>query len=85
LTALQVYKGREVSWFDQVAEKAFEHGTDRVVIVDDWSGGPGKIELFVFHLMPLGGSNNFYAASLKRGDWTENNCAVSSRSESDER
>jgi len=31
---------------DQVAEKALEHGADRVIIVDRWQGGPGKIEFF---------------------------------------
>jgi len=31
---------------DEVAEKALEYGADRVVIVDRWHGGPGKIEFF---------------------------------------
>lgn len=30
----------------EVAEKALEYGADRVVIVDRWQGGPGKIEFF---------------------------------------
>lgn len=29
-----------------LAEKAFELDADRVIIVDRWKGGPGKIELF---------------------------------------
>jgi len=37
---------------DEVAEKALEHGADRVVIVDRWQGGPGKIEFF--HTAPSG-------------------------------
>jgi len=32
---------------NQVAEKALEHGADRVVLVDRWQGGPGKIEFFL--------------------------------------
>jgi len=31
---------------DEVAEKALEHDADRVVIVDRWHGGPGKIKFF---------------------------------------
>ena len=31
---------------DGIAEKALEFNADRVVIVDRWKGGPGKIELF---------------------------------------
>jgi len=31
---------------DQVGEKTLELGADRVVIVDRWQGGPGKIEFF---------------------------------------
>jgi len=31
---------------DEVAEKALEHDTDHVVIVDRWQGGPGSIKLF---------------------------------------
>jgi len=31
---------------DEVAEKALEHEADRVIIVDRWHGGPGKIKLF---------------------------------------
>jgi len=31
---------------DEVAEKAFEQSADRVIIVDRWQGGPGKIEFF---------------------------------------
>lgn len=29
-----------------IAEKAFEFDADRVIIVDRWKGGPGKIKLF---------------------------------------
>jgi len=29
-----------------LAEKAYELEADRVIIVDRWKGGPGKIELF---------------------------------------
>jgi len=32
---------------DQVAESALGHGANRVVIVDRWQGGPGKIEFFL--------------------------------------
>ena len=31
---------------DGVAEKAIEHDAERVIIVDRWHGGPGKINLF---------------------------------------
>lgn len=31
---------------DGIAEKAFELDADRVIIVDRWKGGPGKIKLF---------------------------------------
>jgi len=31
---------------DEVAEKALELNVDRVIIVNRWKGGPGKIELF---------------------------------------
>lgn len=31
---------------DGVAERAIEFGADRVVIINRWKGGPGKIELF---------------------------------------
>jgi len=31
---------------DEVAEKALEHGADRVVVVDRWQGEPSKIEFF---------------------------------------
>ncbi len=31
---------------DGVAEKALEFNADRVVIIDRWRGGPGKIEFF---------------------------------------
>ncbi len=31
---------------DGIAERALEFNADRVVIVDRWKGGPGKIELF---------------------------------------
>jgi len=31
---------------NEVAEKALEYGADRVIIVDRWQGGPGKIEFF---------------------------------------
>ncbi len=31
---------------DGIAEKALEFNADRVVIVDRWKGGPGKIEFF---------------------------------------
>jgi len=31
---------------DGVAEKALEHTAEKVVIVDRWQGGPGRIELF---------------------------------------
>jgi U3 small nucleolar ribonucleoprotein protein IMP4 len=32
---------------DGIIEKAFEINADRVVIVDRWKGGPGKIQLFL--------------------------------------
>ncbi|RLI44046.1 Brix domain containing protein, partial [Candidatus Bathyarchaeota archaeon] len=31
---------------DGVAERAIEFDADRVVIINRWKGGPGKIELF---------------------------------------
>ena len=31
---------------DGIAEKALEFNADRVIIVDRWKGGPGKIKLF---------------------------------------
>jgi len=31
---------------DGIAEKALEHNADRVIVVDRWKGGPGKIKLF---------------------------------------
>jgi len=31
---------------DGIAERALEFKADRVVVVDRWNGGPGKIELF---------------------------------------
>jgi len=31
---------------DGIAEKALELNADRVIVVDRWKGGPGKIELF---------------------------------------
>jgi len=31
---------------DEVAEKALEHNADRVVIINRWHGGPGRIEFF---------------------------------------
>jgi len=31
---------------EEVAEKALENSADRVVIVDRWHGGPGKIKFF---------------------------------------
>jgi len=31
---------------DRVAEKALEYAAEKVLIVDRWQGGPGKIELF---------------------------------------
>jgi len=37
---------------DEVAEKALEHGADRVVVVDRWQGGPSKIEFF--HIVASG-------------------------------
>jgi len=38
---------------NEVAEKAIEYGADRVVIVDRWQGGPGKIEFFHIGLVGL--------------------------------
>jgi len=43
----------------EVAEKALEQGADRVVIVDRWQGGPGRIEFFhvgtagLVHVAPI--------------------------------
>jgi len=37
---------------DEVAEEALEQGADRVIIVDRWQGGLGKIEFF--HIGALG-------------------------------
>jgi U3 small nucleolar ribonucleoprotein protein IMP4 len=31
---------------DGVAERALEFGADRVIIIDRWKGGPGKIQFF---------------------------------------
>lgn len=41
---------------DEVAEKALEHNADRVLIINRWQGGPGKIEFFhvgTFGLVPV--------------------------------
>jgi len=44
---------------DGIAEKALELNADRVIVVDRWKGGPGKIELFrvepagLTHVPPL--------------------------------
>jgi len=32
---------------DGISEKAFEINADRIIIVDRWKGGPGKIQLFL--------------------------------------
>jgi rRNA maturation protein Rpf1 len=34
------------SCLDRIAKRASKRHADRVIIVDRWSGGPGKIELF---------------------------------------
>jgi len=31
---------------DEIAEKALEQGADKVIIIDRWEGGPGKIQFF---------------------------------------
>ena len=50
--ALRVNRGKMS--LDGVAEKALELNADRVIIVNRWKGGPGKIELFQ---VGLGGLN----------------------------
>lgn len=41
-----VHVARGKMSMDEVAEKALENRADRVIIVDRWQGGPGKIEFY---------------------------------------
>jgi len=42
--AVRVNRGKLSS--EGVAERALEYGADRVIIIDRWKGGPGKIQFF---------------------------------------